>query len=168
MRRASPYGILSEVNSPNHITMNYLQDWLYRRNAQRAELNQMPVRTFNSAAPGTLGMKDIGAGSNLVSRARSFREARQFADSLAVVNGCLAGRPQDADLLFAKAETLSAWGRHREALNCLLAAEQLGRGGAAFYGCLGVAHSAVGAYADAVASLQRASEAAKSTKPSTR
>ncbi len=73
-----------------------------------------------------------------------------------MVNRALGDAPEDADLLVAKAETLSAGGRHREALNCLLAARQHGRHGAAFCASLGIAHSSVGEYEDAIASVRRA------------
>jgi FkbM family methyltransferase len=61
-----------------------------------------------------------------LSEVRAFEEAERYADSLAVLNRALHKAPGDTQLLLARASTLYAWGRTREAYEGFLRAEAAG------------------------------------------
>lgn len=84
------------------------------------------------AASGNLGA--MGAAEfvanpergRLIQEAGRRLEAGRLAGSLALIDEALAGAPDDAELLFARASTLLAWGRHREASATGARADALG------------------------------------------
>ena len=58
--------------------------------------------------------------------ARECADAGRFSESLALIDRALVAAPRDPDLLFELAATLFGWGRHMEAREVLLSAEQFG------------------------------------------
>jgi FkbM family methyltransferase len=82
--------------------------------------------------------------------------AGQFAASLALIGCALAATPDDPELLLARAATLFAWRRCREARDCCLRAEALGLRSTALYLHLGWSYFAIGNRDEAEASMRRA------------
>ena len=82
--------------------------------------------------------------------------AGRFSDALRIVDGALSTAPRDADLVFARASTLFAWGRHAEALSEHREAEHLGLRSTAHYAQWGWAAHSTGQSKEALESMRGA------------
>jgi tetratricopeptide (TPR) repeat protein len=82
--------------------------------------------------------------------------AGRYAASLALIGRALAATPDDPELLLARASTLFAWRRCREARDCCLRAEALGLCSTALYLHLGWSCFAIGNLDEAEASMRKA------------
>ena len=78
----------------------------------------------SSARADRFGAIDVGAAARseraTIEEASAHRSAGRHAESLAIIDGALAARPNDAGLRFARISTLLAWGRVREAREVLM------------------------------------------------
>ncbi len=98
----------------------------------------------------------IASREKVIARAALDRGSSLLAQSLAALDAALAHAPDDGELAVARAETLSAWGRGREARDAYLRAEALGMRTARLYAELGAAHAALGEYDSAISAAERA------------
>ncbi|MBU6485016.1 MAG: tetratricopeptide repeat protein [Betaproteobacteria bacterium] len=71
--------------------------------------------------------------SSDVAQANALFDDGRFGDALAMIETALGSAPDDPDLLFARASTLFAWGRSREARPVFLKAERAGLGTSKLY-----------------------------------
>lgn len=98
----------------------------------------------------------IASREKVIARAALDRGSSLLAQSLAALDAALAIAPDDGELAVARAETLSAWGRGREARDAYLRAEALGMRTARLYAELAAAHAALGEYDSAISAAERA------------
>jgi len=96
------------------------------------------------------------AHSLLIADAGSHAAAGRFGVALALIARALAVAPDDPELLFARASTLYAWGRLREARDSLLRAEALGLRSASLYAMLGWSCLALAKPDEAESSMHKA------------
>ena len=75
--------------------------------------------------------------AQLVADASALAAAGRYGESLALVGRALVATPDDPELLFARASTLYAWGRFREARDGSMRAEAMGLQNATLYLTLG-------------------------------
>jgi tetratricopeptide (TPR) repeat protein len=94
--------------------------------------------------------------SQLVADAGSHTAAGRYGVALALIARTSAVAPDDPELLFARASTLYAWGRLREARDSCLRAEALGLRSASLYAILGWSCIALGKLDEAESSLRKA------------
>jgi len=73
----------------------------------------------------------------VLSRVAADTAAGRFGEALALIDGSLGNARDDFELRFARASTLFSWWRYAEAYAALIALEQSGARGAAFYTKLG-------------------------------
>ena len=91
----------------------------------------------------------------LPARRTTARRSR-LAQSLSALDAALALAPDDGELALARAETLSAWGRSREARDAYLRAQALGVRAAELHAGLGAAYAALGQFDNAISAVKRA------------
>lgn len=97
--------------------------------------------TSRGQAPGTPWAGDSRTANaaqsegctNVIAEADALFANGRFGDALALIDAALASAPEDAELLFARASTLFAWGRSREARPAFLNAERAGLNTTKFY-----------------------------------
>ena len=71
-------------------------------------------------------MAEFGHPAKVIAESDANFADGRFGDALGVIETALASAPKDAELLFARASTLFAWGRSREARPVFLEAERAG------------------------------------------
>lgn len=89
-----------------------------------------------TAQAGELRVADAtqpGGHASVVAQAGALFDAGRFGDALAMIESALATAPEDPELHFARASTLFAWGRSREARPVFLTAERAGLATAKLY-----------------------------------
>src|SRR5947208_7930260 len=84
------------------------------------------------------------AHSRLVAEAGAHTATGRYSAALALIDRALAATPGDPEFLFARASTLYAWGRLREARDSCLRAEGLGLRSAGLQAILGWSCIALG------------------------
>lgn len=85
-----------------------------------------PLRVLQGHAPGLTIQVEA---KSILAQVETLDDAGRFADSLVLLNRALATAPTDSELLLARASTLYAWGRFREARDDFFRAEAGGMTG---------------------------------------
>jgi len=98
----------------------------------------------------------ISERSRVIAAASANDAAGHYAASLALIGRALTATPDDPELLLARASTLFAWRRCREARDCCLRAEALGLHSTALYLHLGWSCFGMGNFDEAEASMRKA------------
>jgi FkbM family methyltransferase len=102
---------------------------------RRSRVAAQVVQNVGDDRTGYANDRDVRA--QLVADASALAAAGRYGESLALVVRALVAMPDDPDLLFARASTLYAWGRFREARDGSMRAEAMGLQNAALYLTLG-------------------------------
>lgn len=95
-------------------------------------LSRLHSFLFGTNEPGAARSASLSSTEATLQRADWLAREGRFADSLALADAVLRERP-DAAAYYARGLTLLDWGRSREALENLLAAERMGMSGAKLY-----------------------------------
>ena len=74
----------------------------------------------------TPDVAEVGHRAKVIAESDALFADGYFGEALAAIDTALASAPEDAELLFARASTLFAWGRSREARPAFLQAERAG------------------------------------------
>src|SRR5437879_4160975 len=110
----------------------------------------------NSMDTTQLPIVPISERSRVIAAASANDAAGHYAASLALIGRALTATPDDPELLLARASTLFAWRRCREARDCCLRAEALGLRSTALYLHLGWSCFGMGNFDEAEASMRKA------------
>ena len=110
----------------------------------------------NARPAARLAGDSIASREDVIARTTIDRESSRFAEALRSLDESLALAPEDGELVAARAATLFAWGRHREACAAYRRAAEIGTNTASLHAGLGAAHAALGQFDVAIAAIERA------------
>ena len=91
------------------------------------------ARTSQAGESRTANAAQSPGQASVVAEASALFDDGRFGDALATIELALASAPDDPELLFARASTLFAWSRSREARPAFLKAERAGLATAKLY-----------------------------------